>query len=66
MKPSRLPLPSRMPNEELNRKNGAPLVVQEIGTVLSSGSSIQSFSTAGLFVLAILYSLISPLISFCR
>jgi predicted PurR-regulated permease PerM len=48
---------SHMPNEESNQKEEAPLVVQEIGTVFSTTSPIQSFSTAGLFVLVILYSL---------
>jgi predicted PurR-regulated permease PerM len=46
-----------MSNEELNRRDAAPLVVQEIRTAPSSESQIQSFSVTGLFVLAILYSL---------
>jgi predicted PurR-regulated permease PerM len=45
-----------MPNDELNRTNGVPLVVQEIQTAPSYASSIQSFSVTGLFILATLYS----------
>jgi hypothetical protein len=45
------------PNEEANRKDDLPLEMPEIALVRSSAYSIQSFSIAGLFALAVLYSL---------
>jgi predicted PurR-regulated permease PerM len=45
------------PNEEVNRNDELPPELPAIAFLRSSAYSIQSFSIAGLFVLAILYSL---------